>query len=411
MCFFRHAFLLFFAAILLSCNGNKAALIWTDRPEFAFYGEYFNTSQDQYKVEIRYFDSPATELLNSNIRPDIVAGSWLKNAYTGTYFKTLGSFFGANKISKDVFYPQLLAKGTIDNSQYLLPVSFNAPALIFAKNKGEGISNPFTIGFDELKKISMEYNTANRGAFTQMGFSPLWDNDFLFIIATLFNASFREAAPLAWDTGALDRSMHFVYDWTNEVNTNNQAVEDFTFKYFFEPPAKLAQSGRILFSYMGSSDFFTLKEDVRGSLDFRWLAEGNRIPLTEGSVFLGLPKKGKSPKAAAAFVRWFFRLDTQNQLLENARTNRVSETVFGICGGFSALRPVTEQIFPRFYPDLLGHMPPAEFLSLADVLPGNWAVLKERIILPYLHDRARTEQASEVYPLERRIADWMRVNR
>jgi len=407
----RRVFLLFFAAILLSCNGNKTALIWTDHPEMVFYSEYFNTSQEHYKVEIRYFDSPATELISSNIRPDIVVGSLLKNAYTGTYFRTLDNYLGTNKIPASVFYPQLLERGRIDRSQYLLPVSFNAPAMVFAKNRSEGLSSPFTIGFEELKKISMEYNSASRGAFTQMGFSPLWDNNFLYIIATLFNSSFREAAPLAWDTEALDRSMRYVYDWTHEVNTNNQAVEDFTFKYFFEPPAKLAQSGRILFSYMGSSDFFTLKEDIRSSLDFRWLAEGNRIPLSEGSVYLGLPKKGKSPKAAAAFVRWFFLVDTQNRLLENARANRVSETIFGICGGFSAMRPVTEQIFPRYYPDLLGHMPPAEFLSPADVLPGNWNVLKERIILPYLHDRARSESASEVYPLEKRIADWMRVNR
>jgi len=411
MRFSPHVFFLFFAAIFLSCNGNKTALIWTDHPEFAFYGEYFNASQDQYKVEIRYINSPATELINTNTIPDIVIGSWLKNAYTITHFRSLDNYFGENKIPTGIFYQQLLAKGRIDRRQYLLPVSFNAPAIIFSKNKNEGLSNPFTIGFEELKKISMDYNTANNGAFTQMGFSPLWDSSFLFIIATLFNASFREAAPLAWDTEALDRSMRYVYDWAYEVNTNIQAVEDFTFKYFFEPPAKLAQSGRILFSYMESSDYFILKEDIRGSLNFRWLAEGNRIPLIEGSVFLGLPKKGKSPMAAAAFVRWFFRIETQNRLLENARTSRVNETVFGICGGFSSLRPVTEQIFPRFYPDLLGHMPPAEFLLPADVFPGNWTVLKERIILPYLHDRARSEHASDVYPLEKRIADWMRVNR
>jgi hypothetical protein len=173
----------------------------------------------------------------------------------------------------------------------------------------------------------------------------------------------------------------------------------------------MVQSGRILFTYMESSAFFTLSEDSRGSLDFRWIAEQNTIPLIEGSVYLGLPKKGKSPKAAKAFVQWFFRIETQRQLLESSRANRMDETVFGICGGFSALYPVTEQIFPKFYPDLLGHMPPAELLSPANTLPGNWTVLKERIILPYLRDHARNAQTNDVYPLEKRISDWLRVNR
>ena len=87
------------------------------------------------------------------------------------------------------------------------------------------------------------------------------------------------------------------------------------------------------------------------------------------------------------------------------------ETSFGIGGGFSAMRPVTEMIFPQFYPGLLGHMPPEDFLSPANILPGNWMILKERVILPYLHERARQPNNAGIYQLERRLADWQRVNR
>lgn len=411
MRFFRFVAFIFAVLSFLSCDGNKTALIWTDRPEFAFYGEYFNTAQEQYKVEIRYFDSPAEELERSNTRPDIVVGNWLKNASTVTYFKSLDNFFGANKLSRIIFYPRLLAMGRVERSQYLLPVSFNVPAMIFAKDRVTGLSSPFTIGLDEIKKMGKDYNVENRGVYTRMGFSPLWDNDFLFITTTLFGASFREAAPIAWESAALEHSMNFVYDWTYEANTSNHAEEEFTFKYFFEPPVRMVHSGRILFTYMKSSDLFLLSEDNRSSLDYRWIAEQDSIPLNEYSVYLGLPKKGKSPKAATAFVYWFFQIETQRQLLESSRVNRMDETVFGICGGFSALRPVNEQIFPRFYPDLLGHMPPADLLSPANILPGNWTALKERVILPYLRDRARSAQAEETYPLERRLFDWLRVNR
>jgi hypothetical protein len=162
---------------------------------------------------------------------------------------------------------------------------------------------------------------------------------------------------------------------------------------------------------MDSDNLFTLAEERRNNLDFRWIAEDSAIPLAENAVYLGLPKKGKSPRAAAAFIRWFFQTETQRRLLELSKGSRVNETSFGISGGFSSLRPVTEQIFPLFYPGLLGHMPPEDFLSPANVLPENWTILKERVILPYLHDRARSVSREGVSPLERRLADWLRVNR
>jgi ABC-type glycerol-3-phosphate transport system substrate-binding protein len=406
--------LLLAACAVISCPaaGGATAIIWSDRPEFALYAETFNAAQEQYKVEVRYFELPARELMNAQKEyPDIVAGSWLKSATTRAFFRPVDSLLGGKVLPKSAFYPRLLAMGNIARRQYLLPVSFNAPVAVFAQDKGELLSNPFTIGFTELKKLGKAYNTESGGAYIRMGFSPAWDDNFLYITASLFNTSFREADPLAWDAAALEQAMSFIYDWTHEVNTNVQAEEDFTFKYFFEPPEKLAISGRILFTCMDSDDFFTLAGERNSSLDFRWLAEQNTMPLTEGSVYLGIAKKGKAPRAAAAFIKWFFRADTQRELLQQSKDSRLMETSFGISGGFSALRGVTEEVFPRFYQGLLGHLPPEEYLSPPNILPGNWLILKERIILPYLHDRVRAASKSEVLSLERRIAGWLRVNR
>jgi len=401
---------LILAVLFISC-GNKTAQIWTDRPEFALYGEYFNTVQSQYKVTVKYYEFPSEELKRNGVSPDIVVGSWLKNASTGTLFRSIDDLFGAKKVSRSVFYQKLLAIGRIDRKQFLLPVSFNIPALIFSRDREQGISNSFTIDFEEVKTLSKNYNVVTRGAYTQMGFSPLWNDNFLHTAAVLFGASFREADPLEWDSSALDHAADFIYNWTNEINTNNQAEEDFTFKYFFEPPERLIQSGRILFSYMESRELFTLSGDSKDNLDFRWIMEQSIVPITEDLVFLGIPKKAKNRQAAKAFVRWFFQTENQRLLLEYCRANRINENIFGICHGFSALSTVTEQIFPRFYPELLGRMPPSEYLTPPNILPANWAVIKERVILPYLHDRTRVESASETYSLERRLTDWIRMNR
>jgi len=404
------------AVLLISCNDKKIAQIWTDRPEFALYGDYFNTSQNQYKVNVKYVEYPSARLGRENRKktdtnPDIVAGSWIKNTSTGANFKSLDSLFGASKLSRTVFYPRLLAAGRIDRNQYLLPVSFNVPALIFSKEKELDISNSFTISFDEIKKLSANYNVLRKDSYVRMGFSPLWSDDFLMITAALFDSSFKEASPLAWDAAALNRSMNFVNDWTVKINNDIQAEEDFKFKYFIEPPEKLIQSGRILFSYMESSELFTLNEESKNILDYRWIMEDGKIPIAENAVFLGIPKGGKSTRAAKAFIQWFFKVENQRLLLEFCKSNRINETVFGICGGFSSIGAVTEQIFPRYYPILFGRMPPSEFLTAPNVLPENWSVIRERVVLPYLHDRARNKQTDETAPLEKRLADWQRVNR
>jgi len=400
-----------FAVLTISCSGNKTALIWTDRPEFAIYGELFNNSQSQYKVSVRHFEFPAAELRISNSNPDIIVASWLKNSSTGTIFKSIDNLFGANKLSRSVFYPRLLAIGRIENRQFLLPVSFNIPAMVFSTGREQNFSSQFTIDFEEIKNLSGSYNVLSQGAYTQMGFSPLWNSDFLFQTAVLFGTSFTEDSPLVWDEAALERAMDFIYSWTHEINSNNQAEEDFTFKYFFEPISKLIQSGRILFSYMESGELFTLSEDIKANMDFRWLMEQETIPITEDMVYIGTPKRGKSQKAAAAFIQWFFQPDSQRLIIEYSKANRITESVFGICGGFSALSPVTEQIFPRYYPDLLGRMPPSEFLAPPSIVPSNWTGIKERVILPYLDERARSLNANNLYSLERRISDWSRQNR
>jgi len=404
------AVVLFISIIFLSGCNTKTAEIWTDRPEFALYGEYFNVIQNKYKITVKYVEFPVNEIKRGNC-PDLIAASWLKNSSTGSTFKNLDNLFGAKGLSRATFYQRILAAGRIDRTQYLIPVSFNIPALVFSKERAGQLSDHYTIDFDEVKKLSKNFNAMNRDVFTRMGFSPLWSDDFLLIWAMLSGTSFREANPLVWDSGALERSMVFINNWTNEINSSNQAEDDFTFKYFFEPPDRLIQSGRIFFSYMESNDFFILSEDRKNNIDFRWIMDQNCIPVIDDTVYIGMPKKIVTAGAAKAFIQWFFKIENQRILLEYSTANRINENIFGICGGFSALSPVTEQIYPLFYPELLGRMPPAENFIVSNILPGNWVILRERVVLPYLHDRARKSDTSDVYPLERRLADWMRVNR
>jgi hypothetical protein len=244
-----------------------------------------------------------------------------------------------------------------------------------------------------------------------MGFSPAWDDEVLLVSAALFGASFQEASPLEWDDEALEQAIAYIKSWVEEANTGIQAEEDFTFKYFYDPPPKLAVNERILFFYTSSSDFFTLPQERRSGLDFRWIAGEETIPILEDMVYFGIYRQTRARKAAEAFLRWFFQEDTQRFFLEAARDKRMNETRFGVAGGFSALRTVTEQVFPQFYPGLLGHMPPGSFLSPPNILPQNWMAMKEQVIFPYLHDRLRSNSRSDVRSLDQRLREWNRLNR
>lgn len=404
--------LLLWVLCVLSCEVFEpaAAVLWTDRPEFAIYAEYFNSSQEQYKVEIRYVASLAQKLADTKENPDIVVGSWLKSAATRTLFKPLDHLFKKKQLAKSAFYPRLLALGTIEGKQYLLPAAFNLPALVFTRANGQLLSNPFTVSLEEIKTLGKAHNREQNGLYSQMGFSPAWDAEFLYIVAGLFNASFREGDPLLWDAAALEHAVEYTRAWIQEANTGIQAEDDFVFKYFYEPSAVRTLSGRILFTYMNSAEFFTLPPERLANLDFRWIAENETIPLSEGTVYYGNYKRGKARKAADAFTRWFFQAETQRLLLETSRNQRLNETLFGISSGFSALRTVTEQVFPQFYSSLLGHMPPEDFLAPPRILPYHWNTLKERVILPYLQERIRAVHPETIRPLERLIADWYNGN-
>jgi ABC-type glycerol-3-phosphate transport system substrate-binding protein len=398
---------------LNSCvlRASNTIIFWTDRPEFAFYGGYFNSSQDKYNVEVHYFESVAQKLTEGGDSPDIVAASWLKSASVRAFFRQLDSVFKKDGLKESSFYPRLLSLGNIDDRQYLLPVNYNIPAVVFARDTRDPPSNSFVIGMEEIKEKSKAFNIVSNGVYSRMGFSLSSNEDFLFTAATLFGTGFREASPVAWDSQALEQSIRWIQGWISEANNGIQMEDDFAFKYFYDPPDKLVNSGRILFTFMDSSRFFTLPEERRTNLDFRWIAEKEMIPLDEWSVYYGIHRKTKALKAAQAFTLWFFTEETQKQLLEAAKGKRLHETSFGIAGGFSAMKTVTEQIFPQFYPSLLGRMPPETYLSPPNILPRNWMTIKQRVILPYFRDRIRHSTRDEIRPLERRISDWYRLNR
>lgn len=402
------------AVAVYSCSkqGNTV-VIWTDQGEFASYAELFNASQDRFKAIVQYQKSPASAFPPvKGEQVDILIGPWLKNEKVRKNFLSLDYLFDDIKLSAKDFYPQLLQLGNIQEKQYLLPVSFNLPLVIFSSDNQQYITDNFMLSIDELREAGSRFNVQTKnGAYTAMGFSPRWFGDFMYVVSRLFGTAYAENETLfSYNSASLAKTVRYLRDWSREVNTSTAVEDDFQFKYLYNPSYKLVTEGRCLFAYMKSDEFFTLPTDRLQNIDFRWIHNEKNIAVADKLVYMGIYKKTRNLDAAQAFLLWFLNEKTQKQLLERSAKMNLSTKTFGIAGGFSSLRTVTERTFPVHYGILYGHLPPAEYLSTPNILPAKWEDIKARVIVPYLEEAVTENENAADRTLDRRIQEWIKQN-
>ena len=192
------------------------------------------------------------------------------------------------------------------------------------------------------------------------------------------------------------------------MNRSPADEDDFQFKYLYLPRYLSVQEGRIRFAYMNSSEFFLLSEERRAPMEFRWVARGTSIPVLEDALYAGILRKGRGRAAAESFLRWFFRGGDAALPPRKDPAMRTNESVFGIAGGFSSIRSVNQKALPAFYPSLLGHLPPPEYIEAPPALPAEWPDLKERVLKPFLLNASGTSlpDFDPRADLRRRMDQW-----
>ena len=407
----RCAVLVLLLSCLVSCSNNKEpVVIWTDRQEFASYAELFNAAQDAVKVVVVYKESPVAALPPDRDQqpPDLVVGSWLRNDTTIKQFRPLDYLFTRRKINKSLFYPQLLDYGSVQNRQYLLPVSFNLPAIIFAAKNSHLVTENHLLTLDQIRDIASKFNRkGNSNVHTAMGFAPSWSPDFLYIAAQLKGGNFRGSEnSLMWSQEKLELVIDYLHQWTQTVNDSIQEERDFAFKYLYTPKARQVLSGSCLFAYTTSSQLFSTPQNLLKEIGFRWVHQDNRIPVEDDIVFMGIHRNSRNTAGAEAFVSWFMQEESQHQMMERATIMDLSISTFGIAGGFSAMQNVTERVFPIYCKPLLDNVPAAQYIVPPTSLLPRWEGLKDRVIIPWLSDAAAAKDLSTIMSLEQRLAEW-----
>ena len=210
---------------------DSIAVIWTDRTEFIAYCEAFNSAQSRYKITVSYRENPSDALMDDSEQPDIVIGSWLRGDAARVKFSKLDGLLSSQKIDPAIFYPLLFELGNINGAQYLLPVSFNLPTVIFSASQKNLVKTNFTLSLEEMRELSITYNTKSGSEYTKMGFSPRWDTDFLYISAQGLDVSFEETKNFfSWNDKPLQELITYTRRWSEEVNTTAATEDEFKFK-------------------------------------------------------------------------------------------------------------------------------------------------------------------------------------
>jgi len=399
--------------LVQSCGSppSEPASIWTDEPELALAAEIFNGSQEKYAVELRWEEDLVKAIRSAKRPPSVAVGRRLKGSSVRSRFRPLDYLFERGLVDKESFYKDVLALGVSEGKQQLIPLSFNLPAIVFAKATppaGDG----FTIALGDMASPSLAFSSAKAGkggSAARMGFSPRWDPGFLTLAIGSGGASFRQGkGELSWDDDGLGRAIEEIRAWSARVDGSAAAADDYQFKYLYAPAYQYLREGRALFAYMSSSDFFLVPEDKRAVLDFRWFASGGRVPVGEDVAYIALSRDAPGRAAAEAFVAWLLEEKGQASILDLAKRSRAMESHFGVAGGFSSVRAVNEKIFAKYYPSLLGHMPPAAALAAPPALPEDWEALKAEVLGPWLLEAAASSSPSEDSgaELSARLADY-----
>lgn len=391
---------------------GQRIVIWTSNSEFAQYVELFNKTHKDNSAILVYKENPALSLppARDEASPDIVVGSWLRTDSPGKLYKSLDYIFDNRKLTSDVFYPQLLTAGQKKGVQYLLPVSFNLPALVFSNENKDLVPDNYTLTLEQLRKAGSAYNEKNKkGAYTKMGFTPLSNNEFIYLATKIYGANFREEkGEIVWSAANLSKAADELSDWVIKENTSAQTEEDFSYKYLFMPYYRQVTTNRTLFAYTTSDQLFKAMKDQDLGIDYRWIVQDRNLPIEDSFTMMGIYKKSKNLVGATEFISWFFQSENQRAILERKDRLNLETEIFGIAGGFSAIRDVTEHILPVFYTQLLTNLPPAQMLSVPNQLPARWESYKTMVVEPYVKALATSDNTENVTTILALESEWRR---
>jgi hypothetical protein len=400
-------------AVLVGCgvgdggdDGNRRIVtVWTDAPELAAYVEAFNVVSSTWKVELVFVDRQDVALASTTAPPDLAFGRWLNSPRLLGDLLAFDPLFRDGTLSEQSFYGELLRLGKLEGRQLAIPFSFNLPVIVYRGADQPADLDRFVMDVDTLRALGSEYVAGSSTGLTRIGFSPLWDPDFMIYIAAIRGAGLIADAEgaLVVDAPALSGVTALAREWVATSHGGSERDRGFVAAFFHQPMYQLIIDGRIRFYLADLATYFGIPDEKRQQLDFRWLAVDEVIPVSEDVRWFAQPTGGGNGAGVREFLTWILDAEVQQLLLRQAQFKRLR--VFGLTDGLSALREVNERVMPLFHEFLIGRLPSELQLRFLGPVPTDWERLKEDVVAPWLLGAADAEPPPQG-DLETAAARW-----
>lgn len=367
--------------IFFSCSENNTAVLWSGNEEAADIVELYNSSNNEYRIIFQYRENLVSSYIKSDKKPDLIIGEDLQNRVIKSDMLSLNKLPGEAFPLNEALIPALTEGICIGDDKKILPLSFTLSTAVFNKNSKRIDRTLPSYDLELMKENAISYNREQKSR----GYSPYWDNDFIFTVLELYGSSFSsaEGRTLAWNREKMDSAVEFMADW-NERNGGQELIAAFNDKFLYENRIKLLKDEKILLTTMDSSDFMTFTDSMSRDLDFLYISRANQLHPRK-IIYGGISKKTSSRQASSDFLLWLLEEETQREIIESSLRNKTGG--FAILGGFSSLIEVNRFILPQFYPRLSGKIPDHRYILPQSEKPLDFTSMRDELLTPWVLDR------------------------
>ncbi|MCG8451952.1 MAG: hypothetical protein MI717_02065 [Spirochaetales bacterium] len=362
----------FLLSLLVSCTPQPKILsLVSDKSEMATAAALFDAANDDVHVLFHHVSSLDATLIKS-LNPDIIVGDGLEAVEISSLLRPLPA--------QDTLYPTL--ENLVQTNPRLHPLAFQAPLIMANQETMAKIDDPSTITVEMMEELGANHTIRNRsGRLTRLGFNPTWNPDFLtdfmdMNAPTLFTQGLEQVNEQILNNLALN-----LRDWVIRAAGDFDSAVAFDTRYRYVPDDVLLKNQQILFSRVSLATWSNLPDQVRNTLDVRYLRGNRTIPITTLTSG-GIPKGSKSSKFAQEFLNWLSLPATQQTLME--RWERDGTPTFGMLGGLSAQPAINETILVEHVSWMAPLVPEPRFFALPAPRPHRWLRIRDELVQPWI---------------------------
>lgn len=375
--------LLFFVILVTNCAliSNREFVVWSDNPNIIAYVDYYNSLHPNHVGIFKYVRDINPELISNTAAPDVIIARNISYALSMRNMQTLR---GAVWKNQNDYYDRLLPIGAVGRKQKFIPLSFNLPILVFLSDTAHNFESAITVTLEEIRNESQKNNEIVDGEIATVGFSAFWDPSFLYLGTVIYGADYTESRQnnMIWQESNIFESLRFFRSWDDDNQISDDALQQFSERYYNEPIYNRILENKIAFVYSDLRSFSKIDLRYRNQLDFRIIRASAGIPILDDITLAGIYKKSRNKSDALDFLKVLLNTQTQKEMIQHAIERGVD--LFGIADGLSINVDITERIIPIYAPWLLGHTPSKDQFLTPLPLPKNWLPIRKHVVEPWL---------------------------